>query len=410
MDTMAAAAPRGDLLSTRRLKVFLLTAALVLSLAPARPLLAWGGVAHGILTTSAVDRLDGPLGVFFKANRDFLVCYSILPDNWWGSPNLMSQLPAGLENPAQPNGPKEIGRHHLAVDDEAYAGGRGARSGALTPCGRVQAMEFFKKYVAEHGQEALDRFRRENRWFQGGLAELPAALFEKAGDLAWIIQERLDDMTQAMKAGRWARALFLATVVGHYATDAHVPLHAAVNYNGQFHPNPMVRGIHSRWEGKMLSRREPELLKVLAGRIRGAPPAQAAPLEPAALQAFVFERINDSFSQVDQLLLDDDEILRGMYPNGPPGQPATRGDRRSGPNPYTPPYFDQLWKRQGENAKERLWQSIETTVSLWKTAWERAGRPQPPAGSIETPAMFLIDFRSEKLVPFDPRRGTRLPD
>ncbi|MBI4868933.1 MAG: hypothetical protein HY816_18490 [Candidatus Wallbacteria bacterium] len=295
-------------MSRNRFLAVLLLAVSLVSGPAAPPAGAWGASAHMMLTTAAVDRMQGPVGDFFRANRHFLICYSILPDSWWGSPELLGQLPKGLENPAGTNGPKELGRHHFAEDEEAYTEAMPARNEPrVAPLDREQALEVFRKYVEKHGQEALDQFRRQNSWFKGGLAELPAAMLEKAGELPWVIDERVNDMAAAMRTGNWVRAMLLATVLAHYVGDAHVPLHTTVNYNAQYHPNPLLKGLHQRWEGRIIELRKAEFRKFLRELTRTArtPPAKM-PSDPGALRTAVFEMIADTFSMTDDILRVDD--------------------------------------------------------------------------------------------------------
>lgn len=64
-----------------------------------------------------------------------------------------------------------------------------------------------------------------------------------------IMQARL---TEAFKQKATARILKLSAEIGHYLADAHVPLHATANYNGQLTGQ---HGIHGFWESRV-----PELL------------------------------------------------------------------------------------------------------------------------------------------------------
>ncbi|MBI3891068.1 MAG: hypothetical protein HY303_06015 [Candidatus Wallbacteria bacterium] len=379
---------------TRVLSLLLLTIALVAGPA-APPLGAWGASAHMLLTTAAVDHLQGPLGTFFKANRNFLICYSILPDGWWGSPEMLPQLPKGLENPAGPNGPKEIGRHHFAEDADPYVEAKPPRQElGVSPMDRAAALQVFKLYVDKHGQEALTRFGNENHWFHGGLAELPAAMLEKAGELPWVIDERLDDMARALREGQWSRALFMATVLAHYAGDAHVPLHTTVNFNGQFCPNPLIKGLHQRWEGRAIELNKAEVRSFLAQQVRVAPASPALPSDPAALRAALFQQIAETYQMTDDIIRVDDELLKDRQPG--------RGDDQAA---YSPEYYRKFYERLGSGIKDQLRKAVETVDGLWTIAWERAGRPQLPPGSVETPPLVVIDYHNGRIVPFDPTHG-----
>ncbi len=52
-------------------------------------------------------------------------------------------------------------------------------------------------------------------------------------------------LTEAFKAQNKDSILFYASDLGHYISDAHVPLHTTINYDGQLSNQ---KGIHSLWE------------------------------------------------------------------------------------------------------------------------------------------------------------------
>lgn len=52
-------------------------------------------------------------------------------------------------------------------------------------------------------------------------------------------------LTEAFKSQNKDSILFYASDIGHYISDAHVPLHTTVNYDGQLSNQ---KGIHSLWE------------------------------------------------------------------------------------------------------------------------------------------------------------------
>ena len=67
---------------------------------------------------------------------------------------------------------------------------------------------------------------------------------------------------------------FFSAVIGHYVADAHVPLHAVVNYNGQ---RTGQTGIHNRWEDELFMRFQKRLLAgVREGAMKGSSAGHAA--------------------------------------------------------------------------------------------------------------------------------------
>jgi hypothetical protein len=70
------------------------------------------------------------------------------------------------------------------------------------------------------------------------------------GTLPWATVWNMDSLVNQLHRGDWTRAYLTASDIGHYAGDAHQPLHNTKNYNGQYSNN---YGIHSRYESTMLS-------------------------------------------------------------------------------------------------------------------------------------------------------------
>ncbi len=72
------------------------------------------------------------------------------------------------------------------------------------------------------------------------------------GIVPWHIQNMLSRLTNAFKEKNFSAIMKNSAEIGHYIADAHVPLHASSNHNGQF---TNQRGIHGFWESRI-----PELL------------------------------------------------------------------------------------------------------------------------------------------------------
>src|SRR5262249_44082915 len=68
------------------------------------------------------------------------------------------------------------------------------------------------------------------------------------GIVPWWLQTMLYRLTDAFKAKDQAKILKYSAEIGHYIADAHVPLHANSNHNGQFTDQ---KGIHGFWESRI---------------------------------------------------------------------------------------------------------------------------------------------------------------
>ncbi|WP_207514417.1 zinc dependent phospholipase C family protein [Longitalea luteola] len=66
-----------------------------------------------------------------------------------------------------------------------------------------------------------------------------------AGYLPYHVIAIKEKLTAAFRSGNKDSILFYATDLGHYISDAHVPLHTTENYDGQLTGQ---KGLHSLWE------------------------------------------------------------------------------------------------------------------------------------------------------------------
>jgi len=373
-----------------------------ISIAPA-PILGWGSMAHGLATNTAIDRTPGPLGGLFRANRDFMRCYSVLPDSWKGSPELLPGLPGGLENPVGLIGPAELPHHFIAVDADLYARRASIAGGpALPVMTRQEALSLWAKFAIEGGPSALAELQKETPSFRGGIEGLPQAMFERSGQIPWAVLERLDDLVAAMRARDWRGTIFLSTILGHYVSDMHVPLHTAVNYNGQYGTNPLTKGIHARWESRLVERYEQGFVDFLNEKTKSQRARERIDTRPLTVASQVFRTINESHSLVSGILRDDDRILTRLYP-----RPVTV-DRSKVPEDdtiYNNAYYTAFRARQGRLAMDRLSETASGIALFWRIAWERAQRPIPPADFVLETPLIRIDWRHGRLVPYDPKTG-----
>ncbi len=146
----------------------------------------------------------------------------------------------------------------------------------------------------------------------------------------------------------------------------------------------------------MLEPHEPEVKAFLARQLQTPQPR---PLTPDQAPAYVFKTVSDSFSLVDNLYATDDQLLQHSKPaKDSPADPSFV---------YTEAYFKSLYEKLGPSARQRLWQSAEDVALFWGLAWNMAGKPAPPPGKIDTPGLFVIDFRHNRIVPYNPAIGPR---
>ena len=69
------------------------------------------------------------------------------------------------------------------------------------------------------------------------------------GILPWAILAAADSLESLFTLGNMHEAMLVASDLGHYIGDAHMPLHITRNYNGQY---TNQYGVHSRYESNLI--------------------------------------------------------------------------------------------------------------------------------------------------------------
>jgi hypothetical protein len=163
------------------------------------------------------------------------------------------------------------------------------------------------------------------------------------------LQRTFASLTQEPPPG-FARdnIVLFSAILAHYVEDAHVPLHAVVNYDGQ---RTGQHGLHSRWESELFER--------FRARVAVEPPPVAPVADP---RGFAFDVLLASNRLADGVLAADRAAAAGRAF-------------------YDDAYFEALAARQFATMQRRLNDSISAVASVIIGAWEQAGRPAvPPEG------------------------------
>ena len=274
----------------------------LIALAAPPPAAAWGTAAHRHIMARAIDLLPVELKPFFLQHKDELVMRVIDPDlfrvlGWEEDPNHFVNF-----------GAKELGEYP------------------------------FKELPREYGA-AIEKF---------GMATL-----RRNGLLPWRQQEEFGNLRRAFEGFTRetygpSNAVLFAAVMSHYIQDAHQPLHASVNYDGQMTGN---NGIHARFETALFERFQSRLT------IRPAPPAPILNSRDAA-----FDALLSSYKLVDPILKADEAA-------------------RQGKETYDDEYFERLFTTVRPILEQRLGEAITATAGLIMGAWQQAGKPVlKPAG------------------------------
>lgn len=179
------------------------------------------------------------------------------------------------------------------------------------------------------------------------------------GIVPWWVQIMQRRLTNAFKEKDQAKILKLSAEIGHYIADAHVPLHASSNHNGQL---TQQQGIHAFWESRV-----PELL---ADKEWNFYIGKAEYIKNPG--DFIWKRILESAAAADTVLKYEKELSNRF----PPDKRYAFENRngivvRQYSSAYTIAY-NQMLKGMIER---RMRQSIYAVACFWYTAWVDAGQP-----------------------------------
>jgi hypothetical protein len=266
----------------------------------------WGFYAHRKINYYAVFLLPPDMMVLYKPHIDFIVQHAVDPD--------MRRYAIAVEGP----------RHYIDINDYG-----------IYPFDSLPRK--WNDAVAKYSEDSLNAH----------------------GIVPWWVNTMLYRLTGAFKEKNQAKILKLSAEIGHYIADAHVPLHANSNHNGQLTDQ---RGIHGFWESRipeLLADTEWDFFIGKAGYIKN--PAD-----------FIWKRVLESAAAADTVLKFEKDLSKTFSPD----QKYSFEDRngiivRQYSSAYTIKY-DEMMRGMVER---RMRQAIFAVASFWYTAWINAGQP-----------------------------------
>jgi len=179
------------------------------------------------------------------------------------------------------------------------------------------------------------------------------------GIVPWHIQVMLSRLTKAFKEKNFSAIMKNSAEIGHYIADAHVPLHACSNHNGQLTDQA---GIHAFWESRI-----PELL---ADKQFDFFIGKAEYIKDPA--KFIWDRVLESGREADSVLTIEKELSKEF-----PGDKKYSFEERNNllVKQYSSAYTIAYNKKLNNMVERRMRQAIFAVASFWYTAWINAGQP-----------------------------------
>ena len=289
----------------RRLIVVLGVLALAATPTPTR---AWGYEAHKFIMERAIGLLPPEIRPLFEQNKTTLIERAIDPDTW--------QI-AGFDA-------QEDSNHFLDLDWEGY--------------GKYPYSGLPRDYTA-----AVAKFGKKR--------------IEDNGTLPWRVEEMFGNLQRAFESygrrGPFGRfdILFFSAWLTHYVSDAHVPFHAVVNYDGQLTGQ---HGIHSRFEAFLFE------------RYRDQWTIAPKPIEPIRNpRDFIFDTVLQGTQLVPPILKADLDAIGGR-------------------DEYDDAYYAAFFTANRAVVERRLNESIAASAAMIAGAWEAAGKPAVPVNARPT--------------------------
>jgi len=277
--------------------MLLVSCAVVLCTAVPTEAFAWGAAAHRFIMRRAIDLLPAEMKPFFEHYREELVLRVIDPDLW---------RTAGFDEDAN---------------------------------------HFLDFGVAEYGAYPFAALPRD---YDAAIEKFGLATVKRNGLLPWREADMFGQLRRAFESlGRRegqapGNVVLFAAAAAHYIQDAHQPLHASNNYDGQLTGQ---RGLHARFESDLFERFESKLTI-----------EPAAPMPMMHPRDVAFDILLESFRLVPGLLDADKKAIEGK-------------------DTYDDQYFEKLLVGVKPMLEQRLRASITQTASLMIGAWTAAGKP-----------------------------------
>jgi len=277
-------------------RAFVAAIVLAVSLVPS-PASAWGFAGHRYIMGRAIELLPPELKTFFDHYRDEIVIRATDPDLWRN---------VGWED--DPNHFVDFG-------------------------------------IREYGDYPFTALPRD---YDKAIEKFGMATLNRNGKLPWRAQEMFGHLRRSFEGFKSGSpyapsdVVLFSALLGHYIQDAHQPLHATSNHDGQLTGN---NGLHARFER--------DLIEKFQSRLNVNP---AKPVAIANARDFAFDALLASYQLVDGIVKADSEAVKGK-------------------EEYDAEYFDKFMARVQPVLERRLADAVAATAGVIIGAWEAAGKP-----------------------------------
>ena len=266
----------------------------------------WGFFAHKKINNYAVFLLPPEMMVLYKSNIGFITDHAVDPDK------------------RRYSVASEGARHYIDIDHY----------------GKFPFAELPRKW-----SDAVTKFSEDS--------------LRSYGIVPWWVQTMLHRLTDAFREKDQVKILKLSAELGHYVADAHVPLHANSNHNGQY---TNQQGIHAFWESRvpeLLADQEWDFFIGKAEYIK----------DPGN---FIWQRVLESAAAADTVLKYEKDLTTEF-----PADQKYSFEEKNGviTRQYSAAFTAAYNAKLKGMVERRMRQAIFAVASFWYTAWVNAGEP-----------------------------------
>lgn len=334
----------------------------------------WGFYAHRKINFYAVLTIPPPLNQFFKSHISYLRIHAVDPDRRrYASPGEGPRHFIDLDRWYEQDSCLLTGDYTtdrilmghwewrsedtvVQLTPDSYGDGRltfGSSAHSMTLDSFGLRQEIFSHYVDT--TLLISPFLYPG--YEGELTFIDS--LSHHGIVPYTVERLYQRLVEEMVVENVDEVIRLCADLGHYISDAHVPLHTTSNYNGQYTDQI---GIHAFWESRIPELYEVSHFNSITGR--------AQYIED--IHEFIWDVVKQSYSLVPEVL-DKERQARKMVSEQNHYCYEERGNNlvRTQCPELTKAYMDLM----DGMVEERWMESIRAVGSVWYSAWVDAGQP-----------------------------------
>jgi hypothetical protein len=337
--------------------------------------IAWGFYGHRLINRKAIFTLPKDMISFYKKHIEFITEHAVDPDkrryatkkeafrhyidiDHWGEapfPDLPRNHPEAFWKFTTFDG--YIGDVRVFQDSAMCQDPKCFES-------KVMKTLFYDTFIMEQGEESVE-VDGKNLSRISTVVDLGPQInrivvkdeLTFQGILPYFFPYYYKRLVDAFRVGDVESVLRYSAEIGHYVSDAHVPLHTTVNYNGQLTDQ---LGIHAFWESRIPELFAEKEYDFFVGRAEYIP----------NIDSFIWQVVLESHTLVDSVL-SIEQRLKNTFPESL----QFCFDERLERNVFVQcPEFSYAYQAEMDGmVEDQMQKSIHALGSVWYSAWVDAG-------------------------------------